>query len=313
MALRILIAEEEPAVRDHIVRVLDGHHLVAATSGQEALASLGGDPFSLVVTGLEVGELSGLTLLEEARARQPEALVVVTIDPARAAESGRVLRSGAHDCVMNSCDETDVLTAALQRAIRHVTLAKENQALLCSLKRNVEALGRQNRQLEELATRDGLTGLYNHRYFREAFDVELSRCSRYSRKLSLVFADVDHFKNYNDTHGHLAGDRLLSQLGQLLTEDARKSTIMARYGGEEFVLLVPETDHSGALVYAEKIRSRVKAHAFGDGGPGAGARITLSAGVATFPDHGTDADTLIKYADDALYRAKRAGRNTVCG
>ncbi len=312
MGLRILIAEEEDSFRGHIVSALDGHHVVEAASGAEALESLRGDPFPLVITGMEMGDVSGLALMEEAKSLDPGALVVVTIDPARATEAARALRSGAHDYLVKSCED-DLLAAVLRRAIQQVTLVHENQALLSSLKRNVKALGVQNRRLEQLATRDGLTGLYNHRYFREAFEVELSRCRRYERVISLVFADIDHFKRYNDTHGHLGGDQLLSALGKLITSQSRQSTIVARYGGEEFVLLVPETDHQGALRYAEKIRSLVESHAFGECDSHASGRITLSMGVATFPEHGTDADALIKYADDALYRAKATGRNTVCG
>ena len=312
MGLRILIAEEEDSFRGHIVRALDGHHVVEAASGAEALESLRGDPFPLVITGMEMGGVSGLALMEQAKSLDPEALVVVTIDPARAPEAARALRSGAHDYLFKSCED-DVLAAVLRRAIEQVTLVRENQALLNSLKRNVEALGRQNQRLEHLATRDGLTGLYNHRYFREAFEVELSRCRRHERVISLVFADIDYFKKYNDTHGHLAGDQLLSTLGKVITSRSRKSTIVARYGGEEFVLLVPETDHQGALRYAEKIRSLVESHAFDECESHVGGRITLSMGVATFPEDGTDANALIKYADDALYRGKNAGRNTVRG
>ena len=128
-----------------------------------------------------------------------------------------------------------------------------------------------------------------------------------------MLADLDYFKKYNDTQGHLAGDELLSALGSLITRESRKSTIVARYGGEEFALLIPETDREGALKYAEKIRSLVEAYPFHGRETHPGGKITMSLGVATFPENGTDANALIKCADDALYRAKDAGRNTVCG
>ena len=312
MGLRILIAEEDDSFRCQLASALAGHDVVEAASGDEALESLREDPFPLVIAGMQVGGASGLELLETAKAGDPRALVVVTVDPADSSDAARALRSGAHDYLVRSCEE-EVLTAVLRRAVEQVTLIRENQALLSSLKQNVEALGRQNRRLEHLATRDGLTGLYNHRYLREAFEVELSRCRRYGRVLSIVFADIDYFKEYNDTHGHLAGDTLLSTLGEVISSVSRQSTIVARYGGEEFVLLAPETDHAGALHYAEKIRSVVESHPFDDCESVSSGRITLSMGVATFPEHGADADSLIKYADDALYRAKENGRNQVCG
>ena len=140
----------------------------------------------------------------------------------------------------------------------------------------------------------------------------MARCRRHKRWLSLAFADVDHFKKYNDAQGHLAGDSLLSELGRLLTSYGRKSTIIARYGGEEFVLVVPETDHHGALTYAENVRKLVENHPFPGRETQPDGKITLSIGVATFPEHGTDANALIKHADDALYRAKNSGRNSVC-
>ena len=312
MGLHILIAEEEDSFRGNLVCALDGHHVVEAASGAEALEHLRGGPFPLVIAGMGMRDTPGLTLLEETKSLDPEALVIVTIEPTGAGEAARALRLGAHDYLVKPCDD-DVLAAVLRRAIKQVTLSRENQALLDSLKRNVEALGLQNQRLEQLATHDGLTGLYNHRYFREAFDVELSRCRRYGRVLSLVFADIDYFKKYNDTYGHLDGDKLLSSLGELITSQSRKSTIIARYGGEEFVLLVPETDRQAALKYAEKIRSLVESHEFAEGERRAGRRITLSMGVATFPVDGTDPEALIKSADDRLYRAKESGRNTVCG
>ena len=188
-----------------------------------------------------------------------------------------------------------------------------NWHLLRSLKRNVDALGLQNAQLEQLANRDELTGLYNYRYFREAFEMELSRCRRHRRVLSLLFADLDCFKQFNDRQGHLAGDALLATLGQLIMSMSRKSTIVARYGGEEFVLLAPDTDRQGALLYAEKLRSAVESYPFEGRETQPGGRVTMGLGVATYPDHGTDVNSLIKYADDALYRGKNAGRNTVRG
>ncbi len=311
MGLHILIAEEEDSCRRHIARALKGNDVVEAASGAEAIEALRSGPFPLVVTSMQVGDVCGLTIMEQTKSQDPGALVVFTVGRAGAHEAELALRSGAHDCLVKPCD--DILTsAALRRAIRHATLIRENQDLLSSLKRNVEALGLQNRKLQYLATRDGLTGLFNHRYFRETFDVELSRCRRYKRVLSLVLADVDNFKKYNDSQGHLAGDRLLSTLGTLITSESRQSTIVARYGGEEFAVIMPEGDREGAIRYAEKMRALVEAYPFEGRETHPGGRITMSLGVATYPENGTDADTLIKHADDALYRAKDAGRNAVC-
>lgn len=312
MSLRILVAEPDRSFRSDLLGALDGHDVHGASSAAQALAALSTHPYPLLVTNLVLGEVCGLGLWARALELDADALVVVTLDRPEQAEIRRVLGAGAYDWLARQAP-ADQRTAVLRRAVERVLLRRENLNLLGSLKRNVEAFGVQNRKLEEMATRDGLTGLFNQRYFREALELELSRCRRHGRKLSLIFADVDFFKKYNDTQGHLAGDALLTTLGALITAASRRSTVVTRYGGEEFVLLVPETDREGTLVYAEKLRALVEAHHFTtpDGLPA--GRITMSFGVATFPENGQDSATLLKSADDALYRAKNAGRNTVCG
>ena len=162
-----------------------------------------------------------------------------------------------------------------------------------------------------MAHRDGLTGLYNHRYFREAFEKEIARSERHGHAISLIFIDIDHFKNYNDTHGHLAGDEVLRGLSRLIEERCRASSVVARYGGEEFVILVPETDKPGALTLGDAIRRAVEEYPFaGEDGQPLG-RLTLSLGVSTYPEDGTDGQTLVNHADMALYQAKRKGRNRI--
>lgn len=306
MNLRVLVAETEASTRRELLRALEDCDVFEADCGAVALEALRSDEFSLVVTSMDLGDTDGLTVLAEIASRGRESVVVVTVDDPNDPTAKSALRSGAHDLLVRPLDE--ILTkAALDRALQRIRLEHENEALLSSLKRNVEALGRQNSRLEHLATHDELTGLYNYRFFREALEMELARCRRHGRVASVVFADVDHFKEYNDTQGHLAGDVLLTKLAALLLGRARRSTLVARYGGEEFVLLVPEADRCAAREYAEDIRTRVEQFEFG------GRRITLSIGIASFPECGTDANALLKCADDALYRAKAAGRNTVCG
>jgi diguanylate cyclase (GGDEF)-like protein len=156
-----------------------------------------------------------------------------------------------------------------------------------------------------------LTGLYNHRYFREALEQELSRADRHKRPFSLVFMDVDHFKMFNDSNGHLAGDEALKGLSKIFRENKRASTIVARYGGEEFVALLPETSKDKALEYAELVRGRVEAARFRDYEGRELGKVTISLGVSTFPDDGTNTKILMEYADRALYKAKEAGRNRV--
>ncbi len=146
--------------------------------------------------------------------------------------------------------------------------------------------------------RDPLTGLANHGHFWATLAVELGRADRYGRSLSLVMLDVDQFKRFNDRHGHLAGDRALGDIARLLEASCRDSDSVARYGGEEFAAILPETDRSGALSVAEKMRAAVDGMLF------CSEALAISAGVATFPDDGASAEDLVRIADADLYRSK---------
>ena len=163
----------------------------------------------------------------------------------------------------------------------------------------------------ELSVRDELTGINNRRHFQQMLQMEWKRAVRFRRQLSLIMVDVDHFKEYNDTFGHLQGDGVLRSIGSLLKKNLREVDTVARFGGEEFVLLLPDTDKRGALVVAEKIRAVVSGHRFVTDEMRETRTITVSAGVATYPDDVGEMEDLIDQADIALYRAKELGRNRV--
>lgn len=163
--------------------------------------------------------------------------------------------------------------------------------------------GRQ--ELERLSVTDALTGLYNRRHLLETLGNEIRRSRRLNHSCTLLMADVDHFKNYNDRFGHLAGDDVLTRVAAMLRESTREVDCVARYGGEEFVVLQPETALDEAASVAERIRARVAQEEFN------GGSITVSIGVAQFPADGETPEGLIAAADGALYEAKRGGRNRV--
>jgi diguanylate cyclase (GGDEF)-like protein len=166
-------------------------------------------------------------------------------------------------------------------------------------------------RLEREATTDGLTNLANVKCFKDKFAQELSRAARYGRALSVFLFDIDNFKNYNDTNGHPAGDQCLRLTAELLRANTRLCDVPARYGGEEFVVLLPETDARGALAFAEKIRALIAAHDYPYRDKQPLGCVSMSGGVACFPEHGKDVDQLIKAADAALYLCKQRGRNRV--
>ena len=169
-------------------------------------------------------------------------------------------------------------------------------------------------KLVTLATVDDLTKLYNRRYFFERFNQEVERAKRYDRPFSCIIMDLDYFKQVNDTYGHLAGDQVLTDIAQILTNNCRQSDLAGRYGGEELIILLPETEAAGALIIAERIREMVEQHRTVDG-KGAVIGVTVSMGVASLSRielEELDAnERIVQYADDALLQAKKDGRNRI--
>ena len=173
-----------------------------------------------------------------------------------------------------------------------------------------ESIQKANERLEHLAITDGLTGLYNHRYFRQRLEDEFERAHRYSLPLSCMILDIDNFKRVNDTYGHLNGDIVLRGIAETAQGSVRKSDIVARYGGEEFVVIMPQTSLEGARAQAERVRRETAAQSF-ENFP-EGVRITISIGVAVYdPETMLDCEVMLRIADGALYQAKREGKNRV--
>jgi diguanylate cyclase (GGDEF)-like protein len=167
------------------------------------------------------------------------------------------------------------------------------------------ALQQKNEELERLSITDQLTGLYNRRRMLEVLENEVHRSKRLEHKFSVLMMDVDHFKKFNDSFGHQAGDRVLAGVADVLRETTREIDTPARYGGEEFLVVLPEAGLDAAVEVAERIRATLASRIF------EGRRVTLSAGVAEYPTHGEGHERVVAAADDALYRAKEEGRNRV--
>ncbi|MHB1657621.1 MAG: diguanylate cyclase [Burkholderiales bacterium] len=173
-----------------------------------------------------------------------------------------------------------------------------------------EILEHNQKALYELATRDGLTGLYNHDTFYALLTDEIARAQRFKRPLALLMLDIDHFKRVNDTHGHRAGDAILKGLSELLNHQVRSIDRVCRYGGEEIAVILPETHLDTAASIAERLRAAVEVQPFAVNAD-TPVRMTVSIGVASWSMQADSADTLVAAADAALYAAKRSGRNRV--
>ena len=166
-------------------------------------------------------------------------------------------------------------------------------------------------QLAQMAFTDQLTGMANYRFFSQRLRDEIKRCERYGHLLSLLMADLDHFKEFNDRHGHPAGNKALQLVSRTLYAEVRDTDLLARYGGEEFALILPHTTKAEALSLAERIRSRIEGVRLQLDGR-TWAKLTICIGVATLPRDARDEETLLNAADQALYHAKESGRNRVC-
>jgi diguanylate cyclase (GGDEF)-like protein len=162
-------------------------------------------------------------------------------------------------------------------------------------------------RVKQLAYLDGLTGIFNRRFFELRIEEELERARRFSSGMAVIMVDIDQFKRLNDEFGHLLGDEVLRQVSSIFSQQLRKIDVVCRYGGEEFAILLSQTTHEHAMGVAEKLRRMIDTWQF----PGVPRPVTISAGVATTPEHGTTRDELVKSADAGLYAAKQAGRNCV--
>ena len=312
--VRILVADDDESLRSVLKQVLsmDGYEVNLTSSGEEALAAFKKEPFPLIITDIRMGKMSGIQLLQEVKRLRPDAQVIIITSNATLDTAITAIQAGAYDYLTKPFDDIALISSVARRAVEKIRLIEENKSLLEKLKRKNEELEFVNLTLKELTIRDGLTGLYNHRHFQETLGAEILRSKRYASTFSLVFLDVDFFKQYNDTHGHLHGDAVLVALSKLLIAGLRKSDVAVRYGGEEFVLLLPETSKENAFALAGTIREKIAAHPFPGRETQPQGKVTVSMGIAAFPEDGSDSSTLLHRADEALYQAKNGGRNRVC-
>lgn len=194
----------------------------------------------------------------------------------------------------------------------YIGTADELQDLAGAFNRMAENLLDRTGKLHREAITDGLTGLFNHKHFHNRLEFEINRATRANAPLSILLIDADNFKQYNDRYGHPAGDEVLRKCAAAICANVRSMDIAARYGGEEFAVILAETDNKGAMVVAENIRRAIEEQRFPDKEGDSTHNVTASIGVSSFPADTNKMNDLVKLADDALYRAKREGKNRVC-
>ena len=274
-----------------------GHEVLLASDGKSGLdITLSRNP-DLILLDLIMPGMDGYHVCEQIKTNKATADIPVIIVTSKAdpADKVRGLEIGASDYIGKPFDEGELI-------------ARVNTHL--RIRELYENLQEKNRQLQELANRDGLTGLYNHRFFQEVVHRDFQKAVRYHENISCIIFDIDHFKKFNDTYGHQTGDMVLNTLGNLISEIMRDTDLSARYGGEEFALILYHTDNKDVNIFAERLRIAVEEKKFKK--DNLALRVTISIGVASYPHDGiSDANKLIECADKALYRAKESGRNRV--
>ena len=300
---RILIVDDHVELRDMLreAMVIYGYDCLTAGNGREALDCLAADPVDVVLTDIKMPEMNGLELTEQIKQNYDVGVIVMTgyTDDFSYED---IITKGASDFMVKPVAIPE-LDLRIKRVVREKALLRErNQAM--------EKLRESEQRYQELSITDGLTKLFNSRQFYAVLHGEIERSNRYDHPLTVLMLDIDDFKKYNDTYGHLEGDRVLSRFAEILRECLRQTDSAYRYGGEEFAVILPSTKGEQGIITAERVRIALKNEIFRPR-PDAEIRVTVSIGLAQHARNEEMMDFL-RRADQNLYKAKAAGKNRVC-
>ena len=295
MNINILIVDDDSTVRNPINELikLSGYNSFEASSAEEAIDILKTNSIQVVITDIMLPEMSGFELTGLITKEYDSDVIVIT-GYSDIYSYEEAIKMGASDFIIKPVRFEELLLR-LKKVLTERELATDR--------------GRMMEKLQKLAITDGLTKLHNSRSFYSQLEVEVDRFNRYKRSLALLLMDIDHFKKYNDTYGHLEGDKALVRIAQLIKSCLRKLDSAYRYGGEEFTVILPETSCEEAHTVAQRIKSALKAENFIPK-QGKEAQITISIGVTEYsPDE--QLSEFIQRADKAMYLSKGKGRNKV--
>jgi two-component system, cell cycle response regulator len=296
---RVLIVDDRPASHERIAAVLAQEHAVEVEADpHEALFRAADGQYDLVIVSLALANFDALRLCSQLRSleRTRNLPILLLVEPDSEARMLRGLEIGVNDYLMRPIDKHELLARARSQIRK---------------RRYTERL-RDNMQMSiEMALTDALTGLFNRRYMESHISTLIEQAVARGKPLSALVLDIDYFKSINDSHGHDAGDDVLRDFALRIRRSIRGIDLACRYGGEEFVVIMPETDMAVAAMVAERLRRRIAADPFAIQKGARSVPVTISIGIAALRGRDDNAASLLKRADQALYRAKRDGRNRV--
>lgn len=286
--LNLLIIEDDSkaaAMLESALTQVGGYKIWVVDNPKRGLELAQSMTFAVVLTELRFAGMNGADVARAMTKTCRETAVIVMTATSFISFAVEAMEAGAYGYITKPLNPAEVRIVT-QRAAEHFTLLNSHS---------------EKRQFAELSVKDGLTGVYNHRYFKMCLTNRLASLKSSSERFSLLLLDLDDFKKYNDTKGHLAGDELLRKVSKVVKDSLRGGDMVFRYGGEEFVVLLDRTDKKGAALVAERIRTLVNLY----------TPATVSIGLSTCPEDGSEDQGLIAKADTALYKAKANGKNQV--
>lgn len=266
-------------------------------NNKTALTHLKKHPVDLVLLGHHPQKADGFRLIEDIRKKEIDTAIIMISSEGNERTAVEAMKRGAYDYLSGKELDASTLKSAIRKAMSRKRLELKNR--------------RADERIREQAIQDGLTGLYNHRYFQKVLAREYKQARRYEYPLYCIMFDLDDFKGINDTFGHIFGDKVLKEGAGILRSQMRDIDLLARYGGEEFAVLLTHIHKKGVVSLCERVREKFARHVFKEGDHS--TRMTISIGIAALQDPEVDGpSTLVRHADEALYEAKNRGKNTVC-